>query len=737
MSSSSAIAVGARDSSQERDADVRAAKALGKTESFLDAPTTSRGASPCEQGGEAPESVSRTLGGGGARLSPEQSEDYGAAFGADFSDVRIHSGDEAERSAREVGAPAYSVGRDVVMTGGLESPSSPEGRKVLGHELAHVAQSQQEPGPPVLRRVGFFESVARFFGGGTFEKGELITYLNWLEDSPKEFEGHNDSDNKARAVVTQGLHKARSVRVRQKLIKELLDGYVAGDDQVAIVTILEDAAASDRFEILKGDMAVRIEKELGGSALKRFYALVEKVEAGKPYPVPTAWLFEYQVTGASEIRGKTGIVVDSLRVRPTGQGDSIPIAAGENAVLAGSEAKLMRGKLDHPRDKGGVGFLDYRVGVADRTGALTPLPGASEQMNAKYDPITNDVGSVIAHLDVKMEDQKTGEHTEKHGVSIADHKGKETEKKKGTTVTDTNEKETGKTAGQKKTSDQRKTVGKGTTVGEEQEKNKEESDAKKKEREKSEKDIEQKSKEKSSSKTTGEEDSTYDFDGKLEGKFKAEIEAEVSQGKTWKKITKWGLKKLLEYIPDKRAKLLLPLVELIDTDETVISIDASGNFSLKGKLHGEASRKWKESTEGAKDTKVEGKEKGTVARESDEKKSTVGEKDIKKKERRADESASQGTGQEDWEEATTKNRVGRAVAKHEEEVERLSTGQTTTTSDETSKTTYDVRPVIKEKECSLNFNLVPPAGPAKDADKPPPDKPKAEEKGKADTEGAK
>ena len=61
-------------------------------------------------------------------------------FGHDFSKVRIHAGGKAADSANAVNAKAYTVGTDVVMGAGQYSPSTAEGRKLLGHELAHVVQ---------------------------------------------------------------------------------------------------------------------------------------------------------------------------------------------------------------------------------------------------------------------------------------------------------------------------------------------------------------------------------------------------------------------------------------------------------------------------------------------------------------------------------------------------------------------------------------------------------------------
>ena len=61
-------------------------------------------------------------------------------FGHDFSLVRVHTDAQSAASARAVDALAYTVGRDVVFGAGQYAPHSPAGRRLLAHELAHVAQ---------------------------------------------------------------------------------------------------------------------------------------------------------------------------------------------------------------------------------------------------------------------------------------------------------------------------------------------------------------------------------------------------------------------------------------------------------------------------------------------------------------------------------------------------------------------------------------------------------------------
>src|SRR5262249_8012632 len=61
-------------------------------------------------------------------------------FGHDFSGVRVHSDAQAQRSADETDAEAYTVGQDIVFASGRYSPNTEGGRELLAHELTHVVQ---------------------------------------------------------------------------------------------------------------------------------------------------------------------------------------------------------------------------------------------------------------------------------------------------------------------------------------------------------------------------------------------------------------------------------------------------------------------------------------------------------------------------------------------------------------------------------------------------------------------
>ena len=77
--------------------------------------------------------------GPGKRLPANLLAHMERSLGADFSDVCVHVGPQAER----IGAIAFTTGSDLFFAPGRFQPDSVAGRQLIGHELAHVVQQRQ------------------------------------------------------------------------------------------------------------------------------------------------------------------------------------------------------------------------------------------------------------------------------------------------------------------------------------------------------------------------------------------------------------------------------------------------------------------------------------------------------------------------------------------------------------------------------------------------------------------
>jgi hypothetical protein len=78
--------------------------------------------------------------GGGEPLKQSARSYMEPRFGADFSNVRVHAGTEADALNQEIGAQAFTRQRDIYFGAGKYNPETRDGQRLLAHELTHVVQ---------------------------------------------------------------------------------------------------------------------------------------------------------------------------------------------------------------------------------------------------------------------------------------------------------------------------------------------------------------------------------------------------------------------------------------------------------------------------------------------------------------------------------------------------------------------------------------------------------------------
>lgn len=78
--------------------------------------------------------------GSGQNLDEDVQESMGQAMNHDFSDVRVHTSSESDQLNRQLGAEAFTTGKDVFFKEGNYDPDTPSGQELLAHELTHVVQ---------------------------------------------------------------------------------------------------------------------------------------------------------------------------------------------------------------------------------------------------------------------------------------------------------------------------------------------------------------------------------------------------------------------------------------------------------------------------------------------------------------------------------------------------------------------------------------------------------------------
>jgi len=86
--------------------------------------------------------------GGGESLPDAIRESFEPHFGRDLSDIRVHTGSEANALSQGLQARAFTTGSDIFFRAGDYQPHTEEGKRLLGHEMTHVVQ---QGGAPISR----------------------------------------------------------------------------------------------------------------------------------------------------------------------------------------------------------------------------------------------------------------------------------------------------------------------------------------------------------------------------------------------------------------------------------------------------------------------------------------------------------------------------------------------------------------------------------------------------------
>jgi hypothetical protein len=91
---------------------------------------------------------------GGGNVLPSSTRSFMEdRFGHDFSGVRVHDGTQADTLSQQINARAFTVGQDIFFGRSEYTPSSPEGQRLLAHELTHVVQQSSGQLSRQIRRT--------------------------------------------------------------------------------------------------------------------------------------------------------------------------------------------------------------------------------------------------------------------------------------------------------------------------------------------------------------------------------------------------------------------------------------------------------------------------------------------------------------------------------------------------------------------------------------------------------
>ncbi|MCF6358780.1 MAG: DUF4157 domain-containing protein, partial [Draconibacterium sp.] len=108
--------------------------------------------SPVKETHSATEQILNSSKGNGSPLNSEIQSQMEGSFGANFSGVKIHTDSTAVQLNKELGAQAFTAGKDIYFNEGKYSPDSRNGKKLLAHELTHSVQQGAAQVQPFIQR---------------------------------------------------------------------------------------------------------------------------------------------------------------------------------------------------------------------------------------------------------------------------------------------------------------------------------------------------------------------------------------------------------------------------------------------------------------------------------------------------------------------------------------------------------------------------------------------------------
>lgn len=92
--------------------------------------------------------------GRGRPLAPQTRAFFESRLYVDLSGVQIHTDSQAAQMNRQLGARAFTLGRDIYFGARQYRPNAPAGRRLIAHELTHVVQQTHQAVPTTIQRNG-------------------------------------------------------------------------------------------------------------------------------------------------------------------------------------------------------------------------------------------------------------------------------------------------------------------------------------------------------------------------------------------------------------------------------------------------------------------------------------------------------------------------------------------------------------------------------------------------------
>ena len=165
------------------------------------------------------------------------------SFGQDFAKVQVQYGAAAWRSASDINARAYTVGKHIVFGAGEFARHAQQGGRLIAHELTHVIQQAGSPqimwGPSSVNMISTRRSAEQILTRSTLHTDKDL--YNMMQ----KFRSKNDQLTEAQQnKIFWAIKKATdSDEVAYKFF-DYYSGYLGAGNQIKLMTSTEEANAN-------------------------------------------------------------------------------------------------------------------------------------------------------------------------------------------------------------------------------------------------------------------------------------------------------------------------------------------------------------------------------------------------------------------------------------------------------------------------------------------------------------
>lgn len=172
--------------------------------------------------------------GGGSPLEPQLKGKLESAMGADFSQVKVHTGSQSDQLNQSIQAKAFTTGNDVFFKQGEYNPSSRSGQELIAHELTHVVQQNQGA---VQRQTLNANVVQRDDTGDKGQKKEKKKAVKRVSGAAalKSFDTIAKANNTPRLLKV--LHLRKEFSTENLFFLDAVDSYVSSPSRSKMLEI--------------------------------------------------------------------------------------------------------------------------------------------------------------------------------------------------------------------------------------------------------------------------------------------------------------------------------------------------------------------------------------------------------------------------------------------------------------------------------------------------------------------